>query len=142
MSGTGNGDNRSLYGGLAACCRAWRVDSRTDGCLQAAADFAFPGDYAGFSGHFPERPILPAIVQLAAVRYLAECVLGVSLLPRRYEKTKFREIVGPGERVAVKLSLVQSPDGWRGSFTLTRPDGKKAATGSVEYLVETSSEGT
>ena len=33
--------------------------------------FTFPPDFIAFAGHFPGQPILPAVVQLAAVRLLA-----------------------------------------------------------------------
>ena len=129
-------EHQSLYQALSNCCLDWRVDAQADGRLQASADFEFPAGYVGFQGHFPDKPILPAIVQLAAVRYLAECAVGRKLLPRRYDKTKFKGMIGPNERVAVAIVLSAGNAGWQGKFSLTRSDGETAAGGSVEFISE------
>ena len=129
-------EHQSLYKELSSCCLAWRIDGQTDDRLQASADFEFPAGYVGFQGHFPDKSILPAIVQLAAVRYLAECALGQKLLPRKVNKTKFKGMIGPDERVAVAIALSAGSGGWQGKFSLTKPDGETAAGGSVEFISE------
>ncbi|EKD37202.1 MAG: hypothetical protein ACD_75C01220G0003 [uncultured bacterium] len=129
-------EHQSLYKELSSCCLAWRIDAQANGRLQASADFVFPAGYIGFQGHFPDKPILPAIVQLAAVRYLAECAVGHKLLPRKVNKTKFKGMIGPDERVAVAVALSAGSGGWQGKFSLTKSDGETAAGGSVEFISE------
>ncbi|EKD37038.1 MAG: hypothetical protein ACD_75C01283G0006 [uncultured bacterium] len=124
----------SLYGALPLCCLAWRIDGQTEHRLQASADFQFGEAYPGFQGHFPEQPILPAIVQLAAVRYLCECALGCDLLPKKYNKIKFKGIIRPNERVVVTVDLADGAAGWHGSFSLRRPAGEMVASGSVDFF--------
>lgn len=131
-----------MYGALPFCWLGWRVEGEESERIQASADFVFPADYVGFAGHFPEMPILPAIVQLAAVRWLAECAVGKKLAPLRYEKTKFKGMIGPDERVTVSIALAASPAGLPGTFKLTRADGVTAAAGSFVYIVESHLEGT
>lgn len=126
---------RSLYGELASCCLRFRVDEQTSRKFQASADFEFPASYIGFDGHFPGRPVLPAIVQLAMVRYLSEGVLGIPLVPLSWSKTKFRGMVQPGERVVVSIDLDEKERGWDGTFTLKRAEEELVATGFVYFLV-------
>lgn len=125
-----------LYDALPSCCQAIRLDQRDDGRLRASADFVFPAGYAGFAGHFPGRPILPAIVQLAAVRYLGEWAVGRTLAPSRVHKTKFKAVIGPQERITVAVDLAAGNGGWQGRFRLTRADGAAAADGSIEFISE------
>lgn len=129
-----NTNTSSLYGALSSCCLAWRIEARADLQIRASADFRFGGDYPGFQGHFPDRPILPAIVQLAALRHLSECALGRNLLPTNYNKMKFKGMIRPDDRFIVTVNLAGDGTGWRGNFSLTRPDGEAIATGIVEFL--------
>lgn len=124
----------SLFGALSPCCLAWRIEARADRQIRARADFLFAGDYPGFQGHFPDKPILPAIVQLAALRHLAECALGRDLLPTNYNKTKFKGMIRPNDRCIAVIDLAGDGSRWRGGFSLTRPDGEAIATGIVEFL--------
>lgn len=128
---------RSLYGDLPACCRDWRLDEQSDETVWASAEFEFPDSYPGFDGHFPGRPVLPAVVQLAMVRYLSECVLGGPLLPIQYGKAKFKSVVQPGDSVTVFVELIKGTKGWSGSFKLERFGHGLVATGSVEYSLQT-----
>lgn len=126
-------DRQSLYGALSSCCLEWRIDVQTDRQLQASADFLFDEGYTGFRGHFPDNPILPAIVQLAAVRYLCERALGRDLSPQKYDKIKFKGIIRPNDRLVVAVDLSGGETGWHGTFSLTQEDAEVAATGIVAF---------
>lgn len=126
----------SLYGDLPRCGQSRPAIEKTAEGWQASATFVFPAGYPGFAGHFPGKPILPAIVQLAAVRYLAECAVGRRLTPRRYVKIKFKGVIVPGEQVSVSVALAGGPDGWRGTFKLSRPAGEPVASGLAEFTGE------
>jgi 3-hydroxyacyl-[acyl-carrier-protein] dehydratase len=129
-----NTDCSSLYGALSSSCLAWRIEARADLRIRASADFRFGGDFPGFQGHFPGKPILPAIVQLAAVRYVAESALQRDLLPASYNKMKFKGMIRPNDRCMVVVDLTGDGSLWRGGFSLTRPDGEAIAAGSVEFF--------
>jgi 3-hydroxyacyl-[acyl-carrier-protein] dehydratase len=129
-----NTDHSSLYGALSSSCLAWRIEVRADLQIRASADFQFGGDFPGFQGHFPGEPILPAIVQLAAVRYVAECALERDLLPAKYTKIKFKGMIRPNDRCIAVIDLAGDGSLWRGGFSLTRPEGEAIAAGIVEFL--------
>ncbi len=126
----------SLYQALEKSCLEYHVDICDDQHLQATAVFMFDEDYPGFSGHFPGQPVLPAIVQLAMIRYLAECVLGGSLLPMGYERTKFRAMIQPGEKVVVDINFTKKEENWSGFFVIQRTDKEQVATGSAEFSIQ------
>lgn len=123
---------QSLYDELSGCCKGMQLSEQNDRQLKASADFEFPPSYVGFNGHFPGRPVLPAIVQLAAVRYLSERALGTQLSPLLYSRTKFKGMVLPGMKVVVSVRLELQKEGWSGMFTLKR-DSELVATGNVVF---------
>jgi len=131
-----NNKQESLYQALEKSCLEYHVDICDDHHLQATAVFMFNENYPGFSGHFPGQPVLPAIVQLAMVRYLAECALCGSLLPVRYERTKFRAMIQPGEKVEVDIDFTKKKENWSGSFVIQRTDKEQVATGSAEFFLQ------
>ena len=126
-------DHDSLYEALSECFLELRVSSRVELRLEASADFRFPAGFTGFHGHFPGNPILPAIVQLVAVRFLAERSLGQPLAPTQHHKIKFKEAIRPGDPVTVNIVLKNDGAMWGGTFSLKRPDGAAVAVGSVEF---------
>ena len=49
------------------------------------AHFVFPEDFIGFQGHFPDRPVLPAVCEIQAVV--------VTLQARHEKRVRLKEIV-------------------------------------------------
>lgn len=127
-------ENYSLYGALPECCLSVRVETLAEQHLQVVGDFCFPLDYAGFQGHFPSQPLLPAIVQLAMVRYLAENTVQASLTPSGYRKVKFTGKILPDDRVIVLADMQKNDHGWAVRFNLKKPDGQAVAAGFVQFL--------
>lgn len=123
----------SLYEALSGCCLELRLACKEERRLDASADFRFPPDFAGFQGHFPGNPILPAIVQLTAVRFVAERAVGHGLAPALCQKIKFKGIIRPGNPVTVNLAMKKAGGKWGGNFSLKRPDGEVVASGLVEF---------
>lgn len=90
-----------------------------------------PEDLAYFQGHFPERPVLPGVVQLVTVVRAEIAAVAPALGSlRRVLRLKFRRIVGPGERL--RLALTFRPDGRHVDFVLDR-DGDACSAGTLEY---------
>lgn len=104
-----------------------------EGRLAVSADFRFLPGFAGFQGHFPGNPILPAIIQLATVRFVAERALGHGLAPALCKKIKFKGMIRPGNPVTVNLAMKKAGETWSGNFSLKRPDGEAVASGIVEF---------
>jgi 3-hydroxyacyl-[acyl-carrier-protein] dehydratase len=92
--------------------------------------FSFSPDFPAFEGHFPSQPVLPAVVQVAAVRLLAARHLDVKLIPVSLNRSKFKAMVGPNEPMTITISLDQSGNDVTISFSITS-ETKKIATGEI-----------
>ncbi len=99
------------------------------------AVFVFPEDSPVFSGHFPGNPILPAVIQMALVRLVAERCLNCSLRPKIQERSRFTGMVGPGDLLRVELSLTEEEGSWRVAFSLIR-EAEGVARGEIVYVRE------
>jgi acyl-coenzyme A synthetase/AMP-(fatty) acid ligase len=63
-----------------------------------------PLDLAHFSGHFPQTPVLPGVVQIDWAQQLARQL--IAALPPRFagmEVLKFQQLVRPGDRLQLSL---------------------------------------
>jgi 3-hydroxymyristoyl/3-hydroxydecanoyl-(acyl carrier protein) dehydratase len=77
-------------------------------------------ELAAFSGHFPNNPILPGVVQIDwAVRFAA-IHFGIKEISARDFQVKFRNIIRPGEPLALTFKLDCSKN--RLSFTYQSGD--------------------
>lgn len=69
-----------------------------DQCVQK---FVFAENFIGFEGHFPGRPVLPAIAQMLTALTVAEELQGESLTLAEIPKAKFLSVLSVGEEVTV-----------------------------------------
>ncbi len=68
---------------------------------------------AFFQGHFPGHPIMPGVLQLEAMKQLAELALHGELDPegvkdiylQKADKVKFRRPVVPGDRIKIEIEI-------------------------------------
>ena len=107
--------------------RAQKVGPEINADGAAHFEFCFPAYDPTFTGHFPNRPLLPGVFQLEIVRVAAEAVLKQSLLVREIVKAKFLRPIIPAETVRVELKLSEKPDTIqvRASFSVTgQPAGE------------------
>ncbi len=88
----------------AALGAAWRPEAGT-----VVRRFRFPRTFPGFAGHFPDYPVLPAVVQILAARMLAETLWGRPLRLNGVENAKFLLQVQPEEEVRVELRERSTP---------------------------------
>lgn len=71
-----------------------------------------------FNGHFPNHPIMPGVLQVEAMRQLAELLGAEKLAPAAGEyiyiksmgKTRFRRPNVPGDRIKVEVELIGEAD--------------------------------
>lgn len=84
--------------------------------------FMFAADFPAFEGHFPGQPVLPGVVQMAAVRGLLQRVLSQDLTIASCSRIKFRDAVVPGDDVMVEAQVDAEAGGYAVRFSLTRGD--------------------
>jgi 3-hydroxyacyl-[acyl-carrier-protein] dehydratase len=120
----------SLDQAVIRCLRGHTTDP--DAGPSARGEFVFPPDFPAFAGHFPDQPVLPAIVQMAAVRLLAAKALGHDLVPVSAQRVKFRSIIQPDEPVVVAVALQPHEARWRAAFTVSR-EGGTVASGRIDF---------
>jgi 3-hydroxyacyl-[acyl-carrier-protein] dehydratase len=114
---------------LAGCLSEAKVDTAA---RSGTARLCCPADFPGFAGHFPGEPILPAVLQLMAVRLLAETLAGGSLEEVAVERLKFKGMVRPADPVEIRLSLREEGELLRAGFTLVR-DRETVASGTLIF---------
>jgi 3-hydroxyacyl-[acyl-carrier-protein] dehydratase len=71
-------------------------------------EFCFGADDSVFSGHFPNRPLLPGVFQLEMARMAAEWILKRPLAVREIVKAKFQRPILPDEPVRLELKLSEA----------------------------------
>ena len=110
----------------------WVIPERFEhGDNAAEGHFLVPEGSPWFSGHFPGMPILPAIGMLDMVRdtldrYAAH--RGVRLTIREMKRIRFRQVIAPGARFSVSLSLSDGDGPVKVSFSCTS-DGTNVCSG-------------
>ena len=112
------------------CIQSVNIDDNN----QIIGILTFSADFPAFEGHFPEQPVLPAIAQLAAVRFLAAKHLGKQLLPTSVDRAKFKTMIGPEEQVTITIRLDQLDNDVTISFSITTDKGK-AASGAISCQI-------
>lgn len=114
---------------LEDCIRSVTVSD--DGRI--IGDLTFAPDFPAFQGHFPNQPVLPAVVQTAAVRLIAAQHLGAQLIPARVDRAKFKNMIGP-EKVTVSMKIDRAGNEITINFSIATDKGK-AATGTLSCKV-------
>jgi len=67
--------------------------------------YIFPSNFIGFDGHFPDNPILPAVVQLMAGTIAATEAIGNSFSVDTISRAKFVRPICPDETLAIAGTL-------------------------------------
>lgn len=67
--------------------------------------FEVPAQHPAFAGHFPGRPVLPAVVLLDMVVDAARDALGPSLAVSGLPRAKFTAPLAPGDRGTIRLRI-------------------------------------
>ncbi|MFO7814067.1 MAG: hypothetical protein R6V21_13965 [Pelovirga sp.] len=99
--------------------------------LQVDADcgrrqYCFGKDFPGFSGHFPDYPVLPAVLQSLLAQMLAEQIVGRDLRFKALQQAKFTRQVRPDELLDITVECRQQEGMYRCQATLTAA-GERAA---------------
>jgi uncharacterized membrane protein len=73
------------------------------GAVTTESEFTVPADHPAFAGHFPDRPVLPAVVLLEAVIGEVHAVSGMEFAVSALPRAKFMTPLAPGDRVRIRL---------------------------------------
>lgn len=87
--------------------------------------YSLPQTFAGFAGHFPGRPIVPAVVQVRMALLLIADVCGVEPVLRELVQAKFMAPLLPDEPIEVHVRAA-APRAARWDCTLYRNNSKAA----------------
>ena len=69
---------------------------------KAVRRYCFPSHFAGFSGHFPGYPVLPAFVQVLSALMVIEEWKGRPFRPLSIDKAKFHIEIKPDQEVTIE----------------------------------------
>ncbi|MCD6582872.1 MAG: hypothetical protein J7K90_13845 [Desulfuromusa sp.] len=100
--------------------------------LAGKQSFCFEPNFIGFAGHFPEYPILPAVLQLLLAQLLAEEVIGTPLVVHSLIRAKFTQQLRPGDQIDVQLRCKEKDGGFHCSTEL-QVGGQRAASFTLEF---------
>ena len=78
-------------------------DKTGDGGFSAV--IAFDGDFTGFKGHFPGKPVLPGVCQILALSVLAKRAAGCDFRLDEVSRAKFLSVIEPGEEARFEFTL-------------------------------------
>jgi 3-hydroxyacyl-[acyl-carrier-protein] dehydratase len=85
-------------------------DLTADGDDSLRACFVFPAGFTGFRGHFPERPVLPAVCNIQAVVAMLEGWSEKTVRLNEIVLAKFSAAATCGEELAFWCSLIIGDD--------------------------------
>jgi 3-hydroxyacyl-[acyl-carrier-protein] dehydratase len=80
---------------------------------EVRASFAFGPDFVGFQGHFPGRPILPAVCKIQAALLLLEAHLHRAVQLREIERARFSAPATCDERIDFRCGWKETEEGER-----------------------------
>jgi 3-hydroxyacyl-[acyl-carrier-protein] dehydratase len=73
-------------------------------------EYVFPPTFSGFQGHFPQNPVLPAIIQLMTARESIIEQMGRDILIIKVTRAKFQKIITPDIPVTLVWTLREQED--------------------------------
>ena len=100
--------------------------SSFDAERKCTAHFCLSGEFVGFQGHFPGRPVLPGVCMLAAALVAVQDALGVTVHMEKVSSAKFFSPVLPDDKVRMEIQVdsVSTPAQIR--VRLDKPEGRVA----------------
>ena len=123
-------DTDSIEQALMESLSEYTVDRDED--ISVNGTFVFQPDFPCFQGHFPDQAILPGIIQMAAVRSLANKALNQQLVPTAAKRIKFRGHIQPKERISITVNLKRHRMTWRAIFSI-RNENETVSTGRIDF---------
>ena len=94
--------------------------------------YAFPPSFLGFQGHFPDYPVLPAILQFAMVRLIVEGVLGEPC-SLDVSNAKFSAPVRPDDVITVEVT--RAAPTWKAKISVKQAGADSAETAATLTII-------
>ncbi|WP_034763926.1 hypothetical protein [Chrysiogenes arsenatis] len=69
--------------------------------------YRFPVSFVGFQGHFPDNPVLPAVIQIETLLALAEAWCDTTLQLQKITQAKFSAMITPDTEVQAKIQITE-----------------------------------
>ncbi len=124
---------KSIEESLPSCVKKLQTIQDEKSNWKVKSVCCFPLTFPAFGGHFPGIPILPGIVQLSSVRYIAEQALEKILIPSNYNKIKFRAMIKPDQEVNINLEISAKDNQYHGKFKIRDTDNDVIASGHCTF---------
>jgi 3-hydroxyacyl-[acyl-carrier-protein] dehydratase len=122
----------TLTKNIQMCCR--QPAQKTDRGWEK--EYIFPQSFLGFQGHFPGRPILPAVVQVMIFRESIAEKLNQNLVIATMTRAKFLKVINPETPVTAIWTLKET----EGQFLckcLLESEGERASSFNLTLIVST-----
>jgi 3-hydroxyacyl-[acyl-carrier-protein] dehydratase len=87
------------------------IEAATLDFADGTARLRFSGDEVFFRGHFPDGPVLPAVVQVAAAVHFAGRLLGRGVRLAEVSRAKFMNPTGPGRELVLSVATDLAEEG-------------------------------
>lgn len=80
--------------------------------------FVFPLDFIGFQGHFPDNPILPAMIQVMVVREAVAEHLGYAINVTKIFNAKFKKTISSNTPITAIWTIKEQEDSYDCNCTI------------------------
>jgi len=90
-------------------------------------EYVFPQSFLGFQGHFPDKPVLPAVVQIMIFRESISEKLAKNLKLEMMTRAKFLKVISP-ETPVTAIWTVKEKEGQFLCKCLLESDGERVSS--------------
>jgi 3-hydroxymyristoyl/3-hydroxydecanoyl-(acyl carrier protein) dehydratase len=70
-------------------------------------------DLVYFDGHFPQKAILPGVVQIHLILHVISLHLGRKVDLKKIKRSKYIAPIFPGQKIQIQITLQESVANWR-----------------------------
>lgn len=110
------------------------ITAATLSFASGVAHLRFSGQEVFFRGHFPQGPVLPAVVQVSAAVYFAGRVLGREVRLVEVTRSKFTHPTGPGRDLVMTVTCDEAEEGRTRVKALLRDGDRNVAELTLRVL--------
>jgi len=99
-------------------------------------EYIFPQSFLGFQGHFPGKPVLPAVVQIMIFRESIAEELARPLEIVKVTRAKFLKVIGADVSVTATWTLKETDEGFL-CKCLLESEGERASSFNLTLIANT-----